>query len=289
MNTALRKLRQTVTFALALTACVAAFKASAAITCNVAVTSISTVYDPTVATENLTTGNYTVSCTRLGTDPNTLNYTLGANDGLQPTGITNRVQLGANRYSYEIYRLSPYNVFNSWEDFLAFLRFAGTVNFGASLAASHSAPFTLRVAGSQPVVPAGTYTDIVTATLRSGAVILNTTTFGVSVITTNSCQISVPPGNVSFAYTSFQLAAAAASTSFGARCTSALPYTMALDATSGTLLGLNYTLALSAAGGTGTGITQTYSVNGSIAGGQAGTCAVASCVGSQTRTLTVSW
>jgi len=286
---ALRKTWHTAKLALVLIGCIAASEASAAIACNVTVTSISTVYDPTVATENLTTGSYTVSCTRLGGDPNTLNYTLGANDGLQPAGLTNRVQLGANRYSYEVYRLSPYNLFNSWEDFLAFFRFAGTVNFGASLAASHSAPFTLRVAGSQPIVPAGTYTDTVTATLRSGAVILDTSTFGVSVITTNSCQISSPPGNVNFTYTSFQVAAAAASTSFGARCTSALPYTMALDATSGTLLGLNYTLALSAAGGTGTGITQTYSINGSIAGGQAGTCATASCVGSQTRTLTISY
>jgi hypothetical protein len=64
---------------------------------------------------------------------------------------------------------------------------------------------------------------------------------------------------------------------------------MALDATSGTIVGLNYTLALSQASATGNGVTQTYSVNGNIAGGQAGTCSTASCSGSQTRTLTVTY
>ena len=40
---------------------------------------------------------------------------------------------------------------------------------------------------------------------------------------------------------------------------------------------------------TGNGVVQTYTINGSIAGGQAGTCAASSCVGSQTRTLTMSY
>ena len=62
-----------------------------------------------------------------------------------------------------------------------------------------------------------------------------------------------------------------------------------LDLTSGTLLGLNYTLSLPVASGTGNGLQQTYTVNGSIAGGQAGTCATANCGGYQTRTLTVTY
>ena len=43
--------------------------------------------------------------------------------------------------------------------------------------------------------------------------------------------------------------------------------------TSGTLVGLNYTLALSAAGGTGNGSEQSYTIDGTIAANQAGTCA----------------
>jgi spore coat protein U-like protein len=84
-------------------------------------------------------------------------------------------------------------------------------------------------------------------------------------------------------------AVANASTTFGVTCTSTLPYTMALDATSGTVLGLNYTLALSAASGTGNGVLQTYAINGSIAAGQPGTCATGSCAASQPRTLTITY
>jgi len=40
---------------------------------------------------------------------------------------------------------------------------------------------------------------------------------------------------------------------------------------------------------TGNGLTQNYTINGSIAGGQAGTCATATCSGSQTRTLTITY
>jgi len=80
-----------------------------------------------------------------------------------------------------------------------------------------------------------------------------------------------------------------ASTSFGVTCTNSLPYTMALDATSGTVLGLSYTLALAASSGTGTGTLQTYAINGSIAAGQPGTCAAGSCAASQPRTLTITY
>jgi hypothetical protein len=36
-------------------------------------------------------------------------------------------------------------------------------------------------------------------------------------------------------------------------------------------------------------LPQTYSINGSMAAGQAGKCATATCSGSQARTLTVSY
>ncbi len=266
--------------------------ALAAYSCSVSVTPISTVYSPTVATENISTGSYTVSCTRLITDAATLTYNLRADNGLQPTGALNRVQRGAttNRYSYELFRLAPYVNANRWQATAA-LQFLGTVSFGTSLSGSASGTFDLRLAGSQPVVTAGTYTDTVTATLRNntGGAILSTTTFGVTVLTSNSCQISTAPGNMSFTYTSFQAGSASANTSYEVRCTTGLPYTMALDATSATLLGLTYTLALSSAGATGNGTEQLFTITGGITGGQAGTCAATSCNGSQTRTLTISY
>ncbi|MBL8521191.1 MAG: spore coat protein U domain-containing protein [Betaproteobacteria bacterium] len=265
----------------------------AAYTCSVTVSSISVVYSPTVATENISTGTVTVSCTRLMGDPATLNYSVRANNGLQPTGAINRVQLGAStdRYQYELYRQTPYTNPNRWQNNAA-TQIAGTLNFGAALSATDTRTFDLRLAGSQAVRPAGTYTDTVTATLRDTGTgtILATTTLSVSVITTNSCEIETSPGAMSFAYTSFQAAAAAASTNFSVRCTTGLPYTLALDATSGTLLGLNYSLALSAASATGTGVVQNYSISGTIAASQAGTCgSLGSCSGSQTRTLTITY
>jgi len=269
----------------------AALNAAAAITCTVSVTAISVVYDPTAPTQNVTTGSYTINCTRAGADPSTFAWQLGVNDGVNFTGTSNEAQRNPGQfYDYDTYRISPYNAGNLWGDAVG-TRFTGTLNFGASLSASATGPFDIMFpAGQAARGPAGTYTDTVTATLRDGSgTAINTTTFGVTVLTTNTCQLSVAPSNVSFTYTSFQVGTSSATGSFGVRCTVGLPYTMALDATSGSLLGLTYTLALSAASGTGNGATQTYNVNGSIAAGQSGTCATGVCTGSQTRTLTLTW
>jgi len=114
--------------------------------------------------------------------------------------------------------------------------------------------------------------------------------FNVTVNLTSACSITAGPADVAFTYTSFQAAAATATGGgFSVKCTNSLPYTMALDATSGTVIGLNYTLALSAASGTGNGAAQAYSISGSMVSGQSGTCASATCSGSQARTLTITY
>lgn len=277
--------------ALALGLLAVAAAARAAITCSVSVTAISVPYDPTVSGDTVRTGSYTISCTRLASDPNTLGWSLGANDGQQPSGQTNRAMLNGAYYSYELYRFAPYTNVNRWRDQNASVRFSGTLNFGTSLTATQSGPFDLRLGGPQTVQPAGIYTDLVTATLRNSAtsVVLAQTAFALSVITSPTCVLSTPPGNVSFAYRSFQGTAAAASTSFAVRCTTGLSYSMSLDASSASLLGLNYSLSLSQASGTGNGTTQAYSVNGSIPAGQAGTCGTAACSASRVHTLMVTY
>ena len=265
------------------------WQAHAAVTCNASVTSITKGYDPNAVGDTVATGSYTVSCTRLATDPNTFNWQLGADNGLHNAGAQNRVQLGANTYNYEIYRLTPYINANRWQDG-GTTRFTGTINFGAGLIVSTSGSFDLRLPGPQTVRPAGTYTDMVTVTVRNGSgTMLSQTTFNVSIITIASCTLSTPPGNINLTYTSLQVAAASASTTFNVNCTTGIPYTMALDATSGTLVGLNYTVALSQASSNGTGAAQTFSINGNIAAGQSGTCATGSCSGSDTRTLTITY
>ena len=114
--------------------------------------------------------------------------------------------------------------------------------------------------------------------------------FNVTVNLTSSCSLTSAPTDVAFTYTSFQGAPAVATpSSFTVKCTNLRPYTMALDAAAGTVIGLNYTIALSAAGGTGTGADQTYSITGNMAAGQSGNCAAASCAGTDVRTLTITY
>jgi hypothetical protein len=114
--------------------------------------------------------------------------------------------------------------------------------------------------------------------------------FNVTVNLTSKCEVTAGPADVAFTYTSFQAAGATATGGgFTVRCTNTLPYTMALDAASGTVSGLNYTLSLSAAAGTGNGAGQNYTVNGAMVSGQAGTCALGSCSGTDARVLTVTY
>jgi hypothetical protein len=114
--------------------------------------------------------------------------------------------------------------------------------------------------------------------------------FNVTVNLTSKCEISAGPADVAFTYTSFQPGAATSTGgAYTVRCTNTLPYTMSLDAVAGTVVGLNYTLALSAASGTGNGAGQAYSINGTMASGQAGTCALGSCAGTDARVLTVTY
>jgi len=270
--------------------CLAASTANAAFSCNVSVTSVSLAFAPTVAGTNVMTGSYTINCTRLGSDPNFLNWSLANDNGGAGAGGNNLATLGANSYQYDTY--FPGSLTNKWGSGGA-LRFTGTMNFGASLSASASGSFDVVIVGPQTVRPAGTYSDVVGVRLRNtstGATIGANpiASFTVQIITSNYCQISVPPGNLDFTYTSFQVAASNANTTYGVRCT-LIPYTMSLDATSGTLLGLNYTLSLPSPSATGTGFTQTFAINGSIAGSQAGTCATGTCFASQTRTLTITY
>jgi spore coat protein U-like protein len=267
--------------------------AHAAITCTASVTSVSVLYDPTSPAQNVTAGAYAVSCTRQMSDPNTFNWSLEVNDGLHAGGGGNNVQsAGGQQYSYETYLAAPYTGGNRWGSNSPF---TGTLNFGGTTSANTSGPFDIVMDGGQTVQPAGTYTDTLTATLREdtkgkAGPALSTPTFAVTVSTIASCQLVAPPGNVNFTYTSFQGSAAAASTTYGVRCTTALPYTMALDSTSGTLLGLSYTLAIApSSSGTGTGVTQNYTISGTLAAGQSGTCATAVCNASEIRTLTISW
>jgi len=131
--------------------------------------------------------------------------------------------------------------------------------------------------------------------------------FNVNITLTSACTLAaVSP--VVFAYTSNQAALQnATGGGFNVTCTNTLPYTFGLQAGSGAAtppgaatlsitdnaVNLTYGLALSAAGGTGNGASQSYSVTGTMAGSQLGTCATASCTNgaatNKTQTLIVNY
>ena len=127
------------------------------------------------------------------------------------------------------------------------------------------------------------------ATASSGA-------FDVDITLTSGCTVATP-ANLAFTYTSFQVAAATATSPFNISCTTSLPYTVAVSgpAVTDDAVNLAYTLAVTApvGGGTGTGAAQAYSIDGSIAAGQAGTCATGSCTNAaatnKTKTVTVTY
>jgi len=272
--------------------CFVPVAASAAVSCNVTVTSITTSFNNALGNAGITSGAWTVSCTRAVGDANTFAFLLEANNGANGAGAQNRAVFGGNRINYDIYRSTTITNGNRWQNTTA-TAFSGSVTFfGSTLTGSTTGTFYANVpTGQNPA--AGTYTDTVIATLldSTGTITLNTTSFGVSILNQAACEITSPPGNINLTYTSFQGTAASATTTFAVRCTNGHAYTMALDATSSTLIGLNYTLALSQTSANGNGASQTFTITGGITAGQSGTCSssATSCTGTETRTLTITY
>lgn len=268
--------------------------AQAAYACTLNVTPISMLYSPTFATEAVMTGSFSFTCTRALTDAATLAWDLAADNGIHPAGQNSRVQLGAtaNRYTYNLYKTAPYTNANRWQTANANNRFSGTLAFGTALVASYPATtYYARMAPGLPAQPAGIYTDTTTATLRidTTATVLTTAQFDITVTTQNECQFSTVPTPINLSYTALQTTVAIGTSNFQARCTPGMPYSLALDTSSSTLLGLYYSLALSAATGTGSGLPQPFSVTATVPANQAGTCATSSCSDSQTRAVIITY
>jgi hypothetical protein len=95
----------------AITLCsLAAASAHAAITCSIAVTSVSVVYDPASRMQNVTTGSYTISSTLRGTDPNHLRMAARRQRrhecGRRLDRCAARTACPSDRYNYDTYRSS---------------------------------------------------------------------------------------------------------------------------------------------------------------------------------------
>lgn len=269
----------------ALAAALAPSAASAAYNCSVSSPGFSAAYDPASPATNVTQTQLTITCTRSLSDASTMSWSVRANNGLYPgRGGRNRAAFGRSRVSYDLFQDAACGM--PWGGASAL---SGTLDFGGSLSATLTVGYWGCIPARQRRLRAGTYTDLVTMMLTYGPFSsLATGTLGVNIATPARCRLSRPPRNLVFNYVAFG-PAVNASTSYSVTCTSYLPYSMALDAAGGTVLGLNYTIALATTSATGTGVQQTFAINGSIAAGQGGTCGAGTCTASQARTLTLTY
>jgi spore coat protein U-like protein len=265
------------------------------VTCGtIAPSSVTGTYTPTTAL-NLT-GSISFTCTRSG-GPKSRSLWVGIDDGPgTPARNLDRVGGGAT-LPYDVFR----NAANTGSWTMGAGQAAGSTAAGGMLVPldfnpsnnfSTTVSYYLQVLANNYVM-AGNYSDNpVTVTVRLDSAtggLVGTASFVPAIRVPDFCRLSTPPGNMALNYTSFSGTAATATTNFGVQCLRSTAYTLAIDATSGTALGLSYTLGLNNTGGSGNGIEQTYTINGSIAAGQGGVCASASCSATRPRTLTITY
>jgi Spore Coat Protein U domain len=282
----------------------------AAVFCSVTSPGFATAYVTSNTATNVTATSFSVTCTKDAAGrraTSTVSYQVTAGNGLHVLGTQNRAAKLTAFINYSVATTAACTI--PWKGVTALPTIAASFVMAINTTVTNTYTFygcipPLQVA----TAPAGNYTDTVTMTIarpagggggRGGRVTFTNGTFPVTIVAPATCTLTTPPTNLAFAYTAFRPTAALTSASYGVTCSTLLPYTMALDATVGVVTGLNYTLALNTAatGGVsplasvGTGIAQSFFVNGSMAAGQAGTCAstAAACTGAQVRTLTITY
>lgn len=258
--------------------------AGAAFNCTISSGGVSLAYSPTAAGTTIVSSSFTINCTRALSDSGSVSWSVAVNNGLQPNGINNRAAFGGSFIRYDLYKDGACGT--QWKGGQTI---SGGTSFQGGTSVSTTVTFWACLASGQNV-PAGIYTDSVTMTLSYGPTpqLTVTGTIPIAISTPASCNLTSAPGNIVLNYMDFG-GAVNASTTFGVTCSSFLPYTMALDATSGTLVGIAYTLGLSATSATGTGALQTFTITGSAAAGQSGTCASGSCTATAPRLLTITY
>jgi spore coat protein U-like protein len=235
-----------------------------------------------------TSGTLSLTCTRASTDAATTTYSVNIDNGQSGARTVTR-QGGSTTINYLIYRNSGYS--QTWNQTTA-NNVDGTLSFGSGLTTSVTLTYYLRLA-AQAGKPAGIYQDNLIGLSvnipQNTTTVVGSGTMALSVSVLSECRFMTAPAAITLAYTSFRPTALSAGTTYTLLCTNSTPYTMALDATSSTGLGLNYTLSLSAGSGTGTGLNQTFNINATMPANQAGTCNTSSCNVSQARVLTITY
>ena len=266
-----------------------------ALSCSLAsVSGINLNYSPGASSALVGSGSVTINCSKTGSNTDVRYLEISADSGLNAVGTQNRASAGGGTVSYGLRRDAA--LVNPWGSSAGSM-LATTVTATTATTVSVTLNWWMVVPAGQAVAT-GSYLDTVTLRLYQGSsaspsltdLSPTTTTLSIALNVTSQCSLSSMPGPLNFSYTSFQTTASTATSSFAVTCTLGAPYTVSLDATSGRLLGLDYQLAISPAGARqGTGMAQAMSVAGTMAAGQSGTCAAATCTASETRTITISY
>jgi hypothetical protein len=291
----MKKIHTVLRWAVALLLAMGAAGASAQ-SCTISSASVSsaTPYDPFSATNNDAQGSITFSCTRPAGGANKFPATFwigvtGTNGAraLETTGGTLNYQLHTNYAGCS----------TAWQGATG-ISHAVPASFQQNADTAYgpvTVTFCMRLPAGQNTARPGSYaeTTLPTVTIRSTSNTgfnWGTDSLSLSSSIDAACSFTSSPTPIDLAYTSFQTGSVSANSTFQFRCTNTTNFLLSLDATTGTLLGLNYTLALSGTSATGTGLPVSYSVTGSIAGGQSGTCAnPAGCSATETRELRISY
>jgi len=276
--------------------------AHARVTCTINSPGFATAYPMTGGALNITATNFTVTCTNNRRRARTVTYQVGVDNGVNAVGTQNRARIGGSRLNYDLY--TDLGCTNQWQNTAVGNRIPNpAVTFTSTLGTPDVRTFSFYgcVPAGLTVPTAGTYTDTVTmsftGSVSGGGITFTPGTFPVSITAPATCSISQTPGDITFNYTSFSATDVLANTSFQATCTNLLPYTIALDTTSGMVTGLNYSLALNTTGtggvnplsSRGNGVAQTFFINGTIVAGQSGSCTAGVCMGSQIHSLTITY
>ncbi|MBX3656819.1 MAG: spore coat protein U domain-containing protein [Ramlibacter sp.] len=274
----------------------------AAYDCNVSVTSVGVLYTTSPVNQDAN-GTVTLTCTRASGDANSLTYRIKADNGLNPNGTQRRVRRGTsgNRLDYFLRRGTTVGGAASCGNNTNWSAptsgnsqvIRDTLSFGTALTASVTWGYCIRVRGNQGSPTAGSYTDTVQVFAQypgtNAGALTSPASLNYTVGVSNQCVFSSFPTNMVFSYTSFSATPQVASQSFNLRCSNSLPWSLAVSPASTTLLGLGYTLGLSPASGTGTGADESITITGTLPAGQAGTCAAATCSGSQAHVITITY
>jgi spore coat protein U-like protein len=269
--------------------------AQARVTCSISSSGFATAYPMSGGALNITAASFTVTCTA-NPGGGTATYQVAVDNGINFSGTQNRAVSGGNTLNY--YLAADSGCSSAWKG-TAYIPATPytTQNFSGVGTEIKTFSYYGCVPAGLVVPAAGTYTDTVTMNFIPGGNAFTPGTFAVSIAAPASCSFSTQPGNITFNYTSLG-AAVLANTFFRTNCSNLLPYNMALEVSSGMIVGLNYTLALNTtanSGGTsllnsrGTGAAQTFYVNGSVAAGQPGSCNTGICTGSDVHTLTITY